>query len=180
MSHLPSSIQAAVIYHAIQVVESGDLDAINNLIELGFLPEQLDRLRHLPTMEVARLITDDKPLVHISVDASRVEKAFKALSQGKKDAEMQDEFIRRGASASMMHQLFRMSRKQVSAQRALLGVKPDDGRPSLPSEKLQHDIYRTWRALKHSNVRQRYLEVSEAFPNVPLAVLYAVVGMDQE
>ncbi len=180
MSHLPSSIQAAILYHAIQVVESGDLEAINNLIDLGFLPEQLDKLRHLPTMEVARLITDDKPLVHISVDSDRINKAFKAHSQGKKDAEMQDEFIRRGASASMMHQLFRMSRKQVSAQRALLGVKPEDGRPSLPSEKIQHNIYHTWKALKHSNIRQRYLELNEAFPNIPLAVLYAVVGMDQE
>ena len=180
MSHIPSSIQAALLYHAIQVVESGDLEAINDLIDLGFEPAQLDKLRHLPTMEVARLIAHKQPLLRVSVDSDQINRAFKALSQGKKDAEMQDEFIRRGASASMMLQLFRMSRKQVSAQRALLGVTPEDGRPSLPPESVQHDIYRTWKAMKHSNIRQRYLDLSEVFPKIPLAVLYAVVGMDQE
>lgn len=179
MRHLPSSIQAAVLYHAIQVVESGDIEAINSLIDLGFSPEHLDKLRRLPTMEIARLIADDKPLVHITVDSTRIDKAFRALSQNKKDAELQDEFIRHGASASMMFQLFRMSRRQVTAQRTLLCVKSEDGRPCLPDEKGQHEIYRAWKRLKHPNIRERYRELHEVFPGVPLAVLYAVVGMDR-
>lgn len=180
MRSLPGSIQVAFLYHIIQIVESGDLAAISNLIDLGFSPENLDKLRHLPSMEIARLISDDKPFMHFTVDSIRIDKAFRGLSQNKKEAEMQDEFIRCGASASMMFQLFRMSRKQVSAQRALLCVKREDGRPSLPSEELQHKIYKVWKTLKHSNIRQRYLALHEEFPTTSLAVLYAVVGMDQE
>lgn len=180
MSHLPISVQVAVIYHAVQTVESGNVDAINNLIEMGFSPANLDQIRHLPAMELARLIRDDHPLVRVTVDSSRLDKAVQALSQSKKDAEMQDEFIRRGASASMMYQLFRMSRKQVSAQRALLCVAREDGRPSLPPEEAQHEIYRAWHSLTHRNIRQRYLDMHDQFPNVSLAVLYAVVGMDKE
>lgn len=176
---LPGSIQVVLLYHAIQVVESGDIEGINSLIDLGFSPEHLDKLRHLPTMEIARLIADGKPLVHITVDSIRIDKAFRALSQNKKDADLQDEFIRHGASASMMYQLFRTSRKQVTALRTLLCIRCDDGRPCLPNEKDQHEIYRAWKHLKHPNVRERYLKLHDAFPGFPLATLYAVVGMDK-
>lgn len=178
--NLPSNIQAIVIYQAVQIVETGDVAAINNLIEMGFSPENLDKLRHLPTMEVARMLSDDMPLVHVTVNSERIDQAFQAIATSKKDAEMQDEFIRRGASASMMHQLFRMSRKQVSAQRALLCVAQEDGRPRLPPDEMQHAVYRAWRKLKQIPIRQRYLNLHDSFPDVTLAVLYALVGMDRD
>lgn len=176
---IPSSIQAAFVHFLIQRVESGDLAFIEQLTGFGFSAEQIDRLRALPSCELVRLFREDRPLIDIRGNGQNLEKAFKALKSDRSEGEQQAEFIRRGASASMMHQLFRLSRNQLATFRTLIGVSSNKGRIKLPDETTQLDIIDNWHALRtHSNVRQRYLALQDRFPAIPLSTLYAIISKD--
>lgn len=172
---LPPNLQSAILHHFIERVESGDLDVIDSLADIGFTPQQIDRLRHLQVTEIVRLIKEDKPLIMVRGNSANLDKALKALSNDRAESALQVEFIRRGASAAMMIPLFRLTGRQVAKLRLTLGAKPTNGRPKLPDEETQIKVYEKWKALKSSNIRQRYLDLDNAFPEIPIAVLYAIV-----
>ncbi|EKD99093.1 MAG: hypothetical protein ACD_23C00136G0001, partial [uncultured bacterium] len=76
--------------------------------------------------------------------------------------------------AGMMMDLFRIGLKELIHHRRVLGVNCKNGRPKLPDEATQIKIYKAWKSLKHPNIRQKYLDLHNQFPEVPIAVLYAI------
>lgn len=174
MNNLPASIQSAVIHHIIEQVESGDIDVIDSLSKTGFTPQQIDKLRHLQASEIVRLICKNKQLIKVMGDADNLDKALIANSNEQIDSAMQVEFVRRGASSLMMMQLFNLNSRQLSKLRTLLCIETKNGRPKLPDDDTQFKIYKAWKSLKHPNIRQKYLDLHDQFPEVPIAVLYAI------
>lgn len=180
MKSVPVPIQAAIIHHLIRQTEEGNLTFISSMVDMGFTPEQIDKLRSLTASEMARLFREDRPIIHIKGDGIGLEKALKSLSSDQSEYQQQAEFIRRGASASMMFHLFRLNRNQVTKIRLLLGLSAEKkGRPALPAESVQNRIFEAWKAVsQHSNMRVRYLKLHDQFTEIPISTLYAVISTD--
>ncbi|MFA7238853.1 MAG: STY4526/YPO1902 family pathogenicity island replication protein [Sulfuricellaceae bacterium] len=167
---LPTNIQVTVLFHFLAKIES---EGLRGLANSGFRREQIDTLRYLSTSDFIQLVNENRPLVHAWGDAANLDFALKRLSSNRAETELQTEFIRRGASAAMMYQLFRVSPKFVALQRSLLCLDVKQGRPKSPDEETQSTIYAAWKSLSNPSVRQRYLDLDDMFPDIPFSVLFA-------
>ena len=167
---LPPDVQTAILFFVVHVSETKFFDC-------GLCADQLARLSRLTAVEadsLGHLVRESAPLLQVAVDPTNLGAVLDRIEAQRDEKNMRDEFIRRGASATMMMDLFRMSLKELIARRRVLGVEAKNGRPKLPSEADQIKIYHTWKSLGHPDVRRRYIDLHDRFPDVPLAVLWAV------
>lgn len=177
---LPPDIQTTILFF---LARSAGLCAPDcRRLVLGLRPDQLERLGRVTASEVDffdGLVMDHKPLLHVVCDLDHLDSALQRLEARRAENTARDEFIRRGAPAGMMMDLFRIGLQELIHHRRALGVNCKNGRPKLPDEATQIKIYHTWKSLGHPDVRRRYIDLHDRFPEVALGVLWAVNQQNQ-
>src|SRR3989338_4388737 len=146
---LPPDVQTAILFFVVQVSETKFFDC-------GLCADQLARLSRLTAVEadsLGHLVRESAPLLQLAVDPANLGAVLDRIDAQREEKNMRDEFIRRGASAAMMMDLFRMNLKELIGRRRALGVEAKNGRPKLPDEATQIKIYHTWKSLGHPDVR---------------------------
>lgn len=172
---LPPKAQTAILFFLVRV--AGLFSSGCCRLEVGLRPDQLERLDRVTAPEIEffdGLVTDQKPLLYVAFDLGHLDAALQRLEARRAENTIRDEFIRRGAPAGMMMDVFRVGLKELIRHRKALGVQCKSGRPKLPDDETQIKVYTTWKALKHPNIRLRYLDLHDAFPDIQIAVLYAI------
>jgi hypothetical protein len=157
-------------------LEHGDLAALR---DAGMNDSQMQRLRTMPASEMVRLCSIKSLKIGIAVDEDSLDHAMQMVNRIREEMLLLEKFIERHAPLSMLTELFGVQSGDLAMHRKILCDQPRRGRPALPDQDLRDQIHMQWHDLKRQenmNEAQRYLALSERFPEVSMAALYAVVN----
>lgn len=157
-------------------LEHGDLAVLR---EAGMNDSQMQRLRNMPVSEMVRLCSIKTLKIGIAVDEASLDHAMQMVQRITEEMRMLEHFIARHAPVSMLEELFGIQGIDLAVHRKILCEQPKRGRPALPGHDVRDRIHMQWHELKRRqdmSEAQRYLALSELFPEVSMAALYAVVN----
>src|SRR5574337_51449 len=121
------------------------------LIDAGFKPETLDRLRRTPLEDAAFVAARDELRVLVEIDGDSLERTLNRIERQRADEAIKEYFILHGAHAR--------------------------GRTPMPKPDERDAIHAKWRELQdgEQDLRTRYYRLHEAFPHHAIRVLEAVL-----
>lgn len=184
MTHTPFLIEdAAQKLLALRVV----LNSLNNwsiedLLNLGLTPEQLDALHSLNASDLLRLAAGKDLRIYLHIDVASLNVGLMRLSANAANLRMQEYFLVHRASPAMLDELFRLGYREQDSARYALGVVTSRGRPPLPSREVRDAIHLAWHGadLKSLSLVERFYELHQRFNKYTFAALYAVVNEFKE
>lgn len=149
----------------------------HGLVELP--PDLLDAVNRMTVTDLmnvaARLANRGGVAIH--ANEHQLRQSLIAIQNRKAQDETIADFVRAGASSSMMLEIFRLSRGEVIMLRKELKVTVSKGRPQLPPEDVIPAIWRAWETIEKSLTKKdRYLALHKLFPTVPMASLYTTLA----
>jgi hypothetical protein len=169
---LDAQVRLVLLHHVtvrLAEAEPGEVRAA------GLDREQLGRLRQLSALDLGRLAAMRGLAIGVALDHAGLKSGLRTLALVKEAKALEAYFIRHGASWQMMSALFKVRRKLTLEQRRACGAWRPPGRLALPDFATRDEIFRAWVAIREPNPRVRYLRLHQAFPQLAIAVLEAVV-----
>lgn len=166
-------LRVMLLSHIAAGLKCSDPEALR---AVGIDNHQLCRLQELRIVDLHRLARMRTPLLGVTVDTEALRMGLRALSVSRELKDIEDYFIRNGASWRLMKSLFSMRHKLTLALRREYGVHRGDGRQRLPNMAERERIWRAWEALGPLHLRDRYLKLHGSFPNLPIEALEIVVA----
>lgn len=165
-----------VLLQAIRLTHSGRRKAA---IELGFRPDQLDRLVRLPVESLVELAACAKTkLIALAVDAEALNAAFIVLDRRRKENALKDQLILAGASYTVMHELFAFDTVDYAEARKRLGLSEHaGGRPARPEPACHGRIWALWQR-ETGSVPERLLAIHRATGVEIRAIWRLIVAWD--
>lgn len=156
-------------------LERGDLASLH---EAGMSDQQMQQLRTMPVSEMVRLCSIKSLKIGIAVDEASLTQAIQTVHRIKHELLLLEKFLERHAPMSMLTELFGVQGSDLALHREILCEQPRRGRPALPDHEVRDRIHQHWHELKRQDMHdsERYLALSERFPDVSMAALYAVVN----
>ena len=145
------------------------------LSEAGIHEDQAGRLRELSAMDLINLAGMHGFPIGVTFELARLEGALRAVSMLNRAKALELYFVRNGASSRMMHTLFKIRHKATRKRRREEGAWLPPGRMRLPRRTLRERILRVWASVQDQDSRVRYYTLHRAFPEIPIAVLEAVI-----
>jgi hypothetical protein len=169
---LDAQVRLVLLNHvAVQLAEAVPAE----LHAAGIDTEQLARLRQLSALDLNRLAAMRDLTIGIAFDATGLNAGLRAVALVNEAKALEAYFIRNGASWQMMNTLFKIRRKVTLKRRRDCGAWRPSGRLALPDYATRERIFRAWLAIEDPNPRVRYYQLHQAFPQLSVAVLEAVV-----
>ncbi len=166
-----------LLLHLIDRADQGDLDALLEHIS----PELLDQLRNKTAAELLRLIEVGGNIVSVLINERTLRYAEHKLAQQYRRGTAMVWFLKRGAPQAMMLELFGLTDRAYRDLRTAAGETGRPGRTQMPSQDTRRAIRQTWaqplvaRDAHEEEIVTRYKRLAEAWPDVPLASLYAII-----
>lgn len=169
---LDPQLRLVLLNHvAMRFTEAGPAE----LSAAGIDTEQLARLRQLSALDFNRLAAMSDLTIRVAFDAAELKARLGALARVNEAKALEVYFIRNGASWQMMNALFKIRQKVTLKRRRDYGAWRPSGRLALPDHSKRERIFRVWLAIEDPNPRERYYRLHQAFPQLSIAVLDAVV-----
>lgn len=144
----------------------------------GLNERALQRLRSLPLGELARLAAIKHLRVGILVDGDSLDYALRILDRLSRESGLLERCVAHHAPRALLAELFGPQAIALAGrQRRQRGEQAPRGRPRLPDAVTRDGIHARWHALLASglNPAERYLALADAYPELSLASLHAVV-----
>ena len=144
------------------------------LRELGWADSLVAEVGNMPINDMAKVLSGQNPCVGVVFDHRKAAGALSSYRAIKRDQNDLEFFIQRGATPTLIRQLFpTVSARVVAATRKRLGCDSKGGRPPQTDANTSHDIYRCWQALteQEPSLRRRYMRLAKHFPDLSLATL---------
>lgn len=156
-------------------LEHGDMAALR---DAGMNDSQMQRLRTMPVSEMVRLCSIKTLKIGIAVDEDSLDHAMQMVHRISEEMRLLEQFLARHAPPSMLSELFGVQNSDLAMHREILCEQPKRGRPALPDHDLRDRIHMQWHELKRQdmNEAQRYLALSDQFPEISMAALYSVIN----
>lgn len=134
-----------ILEELVERMDAGHLDAL--LLD-GVDPGVLDLLRHRPARDFIHAAKLEQLEILGSFDGESVMRCFARLDMIKRDIELQEYFVRHGASAEITCDLFKMSGDEFRRMRALLAPEAAvPGRAKLPPPSIRERVHEDWARL---------------------------------
>ncbi|MCY4324703.1 MAG: STY4526/YPO1902 family pathogenicity island replication protein [Betaproteobacteria bacterium] len=136
------------------------------------LPEEL---RQLPVRELPAYLNGFDGKVTLTLRSLHSPDAMRRMQEVEA---LKEDFLRRGASAEIMHWLFRLSKRQVQQMRRQFGLRNVvSGRPRRLGRDQEYEIFASWEKMRDQGMSypQIMLNLSEQYPDVSMVSLYAVI-----
>ncbi len=169
---LDAQVRLALLNHvAVRLAEADPA----SLHAAGIDTEQLARLQQLSALDLNRLAAMRDLTIGVAFDAAGLKAGLGAVARVNEAKALEAYFIRNGASGQMMSALFKVRRKVTLKRRRDCGAWRPSGRLPLPDYRTRERIFRAWFAIDDPNPRVRYYRLHQAFPQLSIAVLDAVV-----
>lgn len=148
------------------------------LEDTGLDQHALDRLRRLPIPELARLASIKQLRVGIELDGDSLTHALRTLDRMGREAHMLERCVALHAPRALLTELFGPQAVALGRRlRRRMGEQAPRGRPSLPDPATRDCIHARWHVVceDHLPPTERWLTLAEAFPELTLASLHAVL-----
>jgi hypothetical protein len=165
-------LRLVLLNHIAVRLSGGDPDELHSA---GIETEQLMRLSELRAIDLSRLAAMRELTIVVALDNGGLKAGLRAISLVNEAKALETYFIRHGASWQMMSALFKLRRKLTLRRRRELGAWRPSGRLPLPDAMTRERIFRAWLAIEDPSPRARYYRLHQAFPELSIAVLAAVV-----
>jgi Protein of unknown function (DUF2857) len=162
---------------AVQLIEWIERGRHNEVIQAGIPPQMVDRLRAMSMPNLLMFGRQLKGAFEVKINVPQFVAAFAQVDRIMHEDDLFAYFASHGATAPMLREVFKADESRISwARRSLPEGKRIAGRPKLPDEGIQEQIFLAW--VKHQAVplRERYMKLHEEFPQFELGVFHAVLG----
>lgn len=118
--------------------------------KLGIRHDQLHKLQALSTQDIQQmaLITKTK-FVSIQFDADALDIAINIGHNRVGERNTWIALLRAGATRPIMQQLFGLTASETSNLRNFLALPKADGRPPVPTEQQETDLWHAWQQMDH-------------------------------
>ena len=166
------SLRLRVLTHLVSRLRQG---ALEEFLQAGIEPEQINRLRTLNASDIKRLAALPHTMIGLALDGDAVNSGLRHLAVIKDLHGLEEYFIRHGASPKIMKMLFTMDARTTRARRRALGQKGIYGRPVLPTMDVRDQVHRFWAAHANLDLRSRYYQLHQAFPMYRFDTLHSVI-----
>lgn len=135
----------------------------------------LDILRRAPTGDLIRLSGQRPPFCSVVIDEPMLRLAIKRLEQIGRRQEQIHWFMRRGAPAAMMLELFGLNELAFRRLRASVNPGTRRGRTARLDARTEQEVLRQWQRTRDlgGDMAARCRILAEAFPELPIAALWA-------
>jgi len=142
----------------------------------GLSAEKIERLGRLTASEIRVLATHRGLPIKVVVDGYQLAETLGAVARNRQLRDLETYFVQHGASCSLMHRLFSMSRKMTHRRRSELGTSIPAGRYHLPRPRTREQICIAWDKLPPEPLSKRYFRLHQLFPEFSIAALEATVN----
>jgi len=145
------------------------------LLELGIPGELIEFLSKLTLQEARFLSESTVPILHLSAQVipENLATLRERICIKRQEDELREKYVKNGATFKMLSDLFGVTLYECNNLRKQFGVE-DRGRPTMPDEATQRQIWMLWNENEDVPERERYLILSEQL-YVPLKSIYAVL-----
>lgn len=148
---------------------------VHSILDLGFRPDQVTRLRCLTLANLHRLARAPAHFMAVSVDPVCLDRLLTHLERAQEVENLQDELILQRAPLPMMHALYAMTAEEYSTRRKMLGMASVGlGRPPGPTPEQETTCWNVWSAHDDLDKPHRYLAVAQS-TELPLCTLWSLV-----
>ncbi|MBK6742549.1 MAG: DUF2857 family protein [Hydrogenophilales bacterium] len=162
----------ALLQHVADRADQGqDLDIL--LSQLS--PSTLDALRRLPITDLLRLAQQRPPFCSVVFDEPMLKLAMHRLQIISQQQEQTLWFMRRGAPAAMMLELFGLHDLAYRRLRAVVKLDTRRGRTPKLDTQTYNEVIRQWQRTRGlgNDMAARFRILAERFPEAPIAALWA-------
>lgn len=173
------SLQLQIINELVLGIELGQ---IAMLMDAGIPAALLDDLRELKHADIARLVT--KPLgFSLAIDATQLQHQLQTLKAQVSQRLLLEYFVQHKAPVTLIQQLFKISRSDITALRKAMGAAEDNLYLSI-GERVRTDIEAKWLSVRGDFVANAqsptqlalgWQTLHKCFETHSLATLYSVV-----
>ncbi len=168
------TILRLLLEHVIETMEAED--GIDHLLHSGCSPEFLDALRRRQARDLIN-VANTLRTMRFSISSKEVMNQLNHLDRKRRDAELQEYFIKHGATNALLKEYFKMSADEVRRLRNLLLPKgtAQVGRAPLPPVKVRDQIHSSWSVINkqhvHEAMRNRLFRLHQQFPSYTVVTL---------
>ena len=162
----------ALLQHLVDQADLGkNLEQLLSVVS----PSTLEQLKRTPTVELLRLAEQRPAFISVFVDESRLCLARNRLQTMLDRKEATLWFIRRGAPAAAMLELFGIADREYRQLKRLTTNTSRRGRVRKLDAAVSEQVFRFWRStrLQSDDLAARFRLLAEQFPEQPLASLWA-------
>ena len=113
----------------------------------------------------------------VSIDMAKLDSVTEECA---KDRRLLIDFVRRGASRSLLYLFFDISKRETARLRNEHNVATN-GRPHAPTDEEREDVLAAWKAADSEGTEgmtlpQQILNLHDRFPEIHISALYAIVA----
>jgi hypothetical protein len=163
----------ALLQHLVDQADLGEnLEQLLSVVS----PATLEQLKRTPTVELLRLAEQRPAFISVFVDESQLSLARNRLQHILHRKEETLWFIRRGAPAAAMLELFGIPDREYRQLKRMTANASRRGRVRKLDAAVAEQVLRFWRGtrLQSDDLAARFRLLAEQFPDEPLASLWAV------
>ena len=155
-SHADFTLQ--VLLYLARLAAQNDLTTPGRI---GLRPDQVEAIGTLNARQLHELALNTKTKwVDVKISEDVLDKALHQLKSRTQQRETVLAMVRGGASFSMMNALFGLSTTDHADFRKLIGLS-NQGRPSMPCDDVQAQIWQCWTTNKAQTLAQRLLAIHD-------------------
>ena len=156
-----------VLFDALHALKEGN---IRHCQALGFTFDEMNALSQLSLDEFFTLSRASAPFIDISIRHDVLHQLLTLCLQETHHQQRINRAVRLGGSIALLHQYFGLTSNDVCLRRRLLGVTIPHGRPPIPDEETDAEIWRQWQQRRQENIDSP--EALEAMMQVTEALAY--------
>lgn len=167
-----SQYVASILQHIADRADVADLEHL----ETQLSHSTLNMLRQIPTHELLRLAEQRPAFCSVCVDEPMLHLAISRLRKINAQQEEAMWFIRRGAPAAAMLELFGISEMEYRRLRSVAGPEARRGRTPKLDGRQAEEVCRAWNRTRGSgDLVLRFRELVESYPTIHVATLWATI-----
>lgn len=142
MNTKEGNLVSATLIYAMRCLVEGDMLALQHM---QFGEREISALRELSILDLYRAESLKVHCLSIGLNRQVFWPMIEALKRERESDEQVNELIGKDAPFELMNELFGMATREYSARRRHFPANLGQGRPRLPEQDLEDELYRAWR-----------------------------------
>lgn len=171
-------LKHAILAHLIHQIDHGGID---DLLGCGLGPTFIDEIRRRPSRDLNYVASNMQIQFETRIDPMGIMGCFTRIDDSRKAEALKEYFIANGASATLLRDMFHVSKAEVFSLRQLLDSKAPNhtGRTRMPTESERELIHAAWAQIQsefnREPAREQLFRLHQRFENHSLSSLWATI-----